>query len=159
MYPWLAAPNHPAAMRPPPPPPEVQRMGGSAKGWPLPPMFGDRNHADPTDKVQGSVWGNVDSSDKIFYSQLAAMLAEQLPKFAAEIGGSDPDGVAVRGARVRRQTSWIELTSGSYETMHGAIVLVGDAAHGMTPSIGEGCNYALDSALRLAQVCSNARGA
>ena len=154
-YPWLAPPDHPDAFKPPPPPPterESGSLGGSATGSSLPPTgYGAINRRERAEVLMGGVWGGGGPSDAIFRRQLAAMLADQMPAFAVEISGGDPEGVAVRGARVRRRTSWIELTSGRYETMHGAIVLVGDAAHGMTPSIGEGANYALDSAYQLAE--------
>ena len=38
---------------------------------------------------------------------------------------------------------------GCYSTKDGMVALIGDSAHAMTPSMGEGCNTALESAVKL----------
>jgi 2-polyprenyl-6-methoxyphenol hydroxylase-like FAD-dependent oxidoreductase len=46
----------------------------------------------------------------------------------------------------------------AYSTVDGKIALIGDAAHAMTPSMGEGCNTALVSAVKLVDSISSVMG-
>jgi len=43
----------------------------------------------------------------------------------------------------------------SYSTEDGLVALIGDAAHAMTASMGEGCNTALESAVGLVDSISS----
>ena len=57
---------------------------------------------------------------------------------------------ALANALIRRRASWVELTgAGGYAGADGRAVLIGDAAHAMPASKGEGANCALESAVAL----------
>lgn len=43
----------------------------------------------------------------------------------------------------------------AYSTKDGKIALIGDAPHSMTPSLGKGCNTALESAVKLVDCVSS----
>ena len=51
-----------------------------------------------------------------------------------------------------------EGTPGNYSTRNGRVALIGDAAHAVVPSTGEGCNMALESAMRLADSINFGQG-
>jgi 2-polyprenyl-6-methoxyphenol hydroxylase-like FAD-dependent oxidoreductase len=88
-------------------------------------------------------------SNKSLSEHLEAMFREELPAFYQVL-----DKKTFQTARVNRRVTWIRMTSSdgmdvSYATKDGRAALIGDAAHAMTPSMGEGCNNALESASRL----------
>ena len=109
------------------------------------PCLAPQDDAPATDEY----WGSAQARDGGWRAAFAAVLAQELPQYCAAVGGADPDGAAVRGAAVGRRVTWIDLTSGRYDALGGRVALVGDAAHAMTPSLGEGCNTALESAAAL----------
>jgi hypothetical protein len=74
---------------------------------------------------------------------LASLLATELPHIFAEI---DSDTLA--HAQVGRRTSGVDLAV-DYASADGRVALIGDAAHAMPPSLGEGANCALESAVSL----------
>ena len=89
--------------------------------------------------------------------RLRAVFAEEMPAFHMLL-----DDDVYRTARVNRRTTWLRMSantiddgasydgaSARYSTSDGRVALIGDAAHAMTPSMGEGCNVALESAVRL----------
>jgi hypothetical protein len=86
---------------------------------------------------------NVELAEK-----LANMLQEELPFFLAAVGRE-----TLETARINRRTSWLEMTSEedgvSYATGDGLVALIGDAAHAVVPTMGEGCNMAMESAVAL----------
>lgn len=62
-------------------------------------------------------------------------------------------------ARINRRTTWLEMSaeegkSITYSTEDGRIALIGDACHAMTASMGEGCNTAMQSAVKLVDCVS-----
>ncbi|KAL9183618.1 hypothetical protein ACHAXT_004474 [Thalassiosira profunda] len=87
--------------------------------------------------------------------QLEQLFREELPSFY-EILEKD----IFTSARVNRRVTWLKMTAGeeaaSYTSEDGRVTLIGDAAHAMTPSMGEGCNTALESAVRLVDSVSSA---
>lgn len=90
-------------------------------------------------------------ADVSLAEHLEAMFREELPAFYAVI-----DKDAFQTARVNRRVTWIEMKPNdgeeiSYATNDGRVALIGDAVHAMTPSMGEGCNCALESAARLVE--------
>ena len=75
------------------------------------------------------------------------MLQDELPKMYDDIGGTE----SLKTARINRRTSWLKplVDDPSYSSKNGRVVLIGDAAHAMTPSLGEGCNCSLESVVKL----------
>jgi len=58
---------------------------------------------------------------------------------------------------VGKRSSWVEVDS--FVACDGRVAFVGDAAHSMVPSLGEGCNTALESAVSLAHHIASAASA
>jgi 2-polyprenyl-6-methoxyphenol hydroxylase-like FAD-dependent oxidoreductase len=72
-----------------------------------------------------------------------------MPAFLAAIGKN-----TLKSARINRRVSWLKMTadkgkSVTYSTVDGKVTLVGDSAHAITPTTGEGCNLAMESAVKL----------
>jgi len=93
-----------------------------------------------------------DDSNQGLRQNLGLLLQEKVPYFFEAIGLDD----ALKTARINRRVTWLKYATkegknASYVTAEGTVVLIGDAAHGMTPSLGEGCNTALESAVRLVE--------
>jgi 2-polyprenyl-6-methoxyphenol hydroxylase-like FAD-dependent oxidoreductase len=90
-------------------------------------------------------------SNKSLTEHLETLFREELPAFYAVL-----DKNAFQTARVNRRVTWIEMKPKdgneiSYATNDGRVALIGDAIHAMAPSMGEGCNCALESAARLVE--------
>jgi len=78
--------------------------------------------------------------------RLSRLLEETMPAFHAAVRGEE----TTRSARINRRASWLKMMEGdSYADVSGRVALIGDSAHAMTASIGEGCNCALESAAEL----------
>jgi len=86
---------------------------------------------------------------------LEKLFREEVPAFY-ELLESQKE-VVFGSARINRRVSWLKLIPGekneenAYTTRDGRVTLIGDAAHAMTPSMGEGCNTAMESGVKLVQ--------
>jgi 2-polyprenyl-6-methoxyphenol hydroxylase-like FAD-dependent oxidoreductase len=100
--------------------------------------------------------GSSTEAEASVQEKFAKMIQEDLPSFYKDLNEGDGstdnrDAVASTVVRINRRTSWLKpLTdTPNYSDATGRVVLVGDSAHAMTPSQGEGCNCALESAASL----------
>ena len=118
-YPWLA-------------PPSDMKIGDYGKGG-----WQDEYSALP---------GTVTTEDSLA-DNLRKLFQEELPAFYNAIKDDD----IFQTARINRRVTWLKMNSeeGSYSTQDGMVALIGDAAHAMTPAMGEGCNTAMESAVKL----------
>mmetsp|Transcript_20381 Transcript_20381/g.30252 ORF Transcript_20381/g.30252 Transcript_20381/m.30252 type:complete len:442 (+) Transcript_20381:79-1404(+) len=92
----------------------------------------------------------VDSTTHDLATNLDTMLQDTVPAFHAAI-----DKSFYKTAGIQRRATWLQMTPKdgsvvSYSTEKGNVALVGDAAHAMTASMGEGGNCAMESAVKLA---------
>lgn len=92
----------------------------------------------------------VDSADDDLAENLDKMLKETVPAFHAIL-----DKSFYKGAHINRRASWLQMSAArgkevSYSTEKSNVALIGDAAHAMTQSMGEGGNCAMESAAKLA---------
>jgi 2-polyprenyl-6-methoxyphenol hydroxylase-like FAD-dependent oxidoreductase len=125
------------------------------------PWLEPTSHEESGDNTEGA-WDDQYSalldtmeSEKQLSQLLQNIFRDEVPEFFKLI-----DKEAFRSARVNRRTSWLQMseTDGNnvaYSTKDGKIALIGDAAHSMTPSLGEGCNTALESAVKLVDSVSS----
>jgi 2-polyprenyl-6-methoxyphenol hydroxylase-like FAD-dependent oxidoreductase len=89
--------------------------------------------------------GCTDENSKAQKENIANMLQKEFPTFFKALPKEAIDTI-----RVSRQVSWLKSTPDTvYSTASGRVALIGDAAHAMTPSGGNGCNCALESAMAL----------
>ena len=85
-------------------------------------------------------------------NHLEKLFREKLPAFYAAVGKE-----ALQNARINRRGNWMQMTGEeiTFSAENGRVALIGDAAHSMTASMGEGCNTALESAARLVDAVEN----
>lgn len=94
-----------------------------------------------------------DSESPSLAENLATLLQKEVPAFYDAIGRE-----SLNSARINRRTSWVQMkgkddnSSVTYSTSDGLVTLIGDAAHAVIPSMGEGCNTAMESAAKLADI-------
>jgi 2-polyprenyl-6-methoxyphenol hydroxylase-like FAD-dependent oxidoreductase len=100
-----------------------------------------------------NVEGCTDENVKAQKENIANMLQEEFPTFFEALPKEALDTIRVTG-----KVSWLKSTPEDddnkdattvYSTASGRVALIGDAAHAMTPSGGNGCNCALESAVLL----------
>merc|ERR1739842_245935 len=91
--------------------------------------------------------GGTLKAEENLSDNLRKLFQEELPAFYNAI----KDDEMFQTARINRRVTWLKMNAegGSYSTQDGKVVLIGDAAHAMTPALGEGCNTALGSAVKL----------
>jgi len=128
-------------------PPADDETNGTTKDWSS--EYTYNTSPDTTNTV------DVDERD----SKIHDVLQYEFPMFhqvLAEMGHLDR-------IKINRNVSWLENIARAeeeeggtkndaivtYSAMNGRVALIGDAAHGMTPSNGNGCNCALESAAEL----------
>jgi len=119
-YPWLA-------------PPADMKIGDYGKGgW-----------EDEYSALPGTVTAEESLSDN-----LMKLFEDELPAFYNAIKDDD----IFQTARINRRVTWLKMNAEgtSYSTQDGMVALIGDAAHAMTAAMGEGCNTAMGSAVKLA---------
>ena len=119
--------------------------------WLRPEVEGGGSWEDETSLEEDS----VDSATNDLSTNLDKMLQETVPAFHAAI-----DKSFYKTARINRRATWLQMspaTEGnevSYSTEKGNAALIGDAAHAMTASMGEGGNTAMESAVKLVDAVS-----
>lgn len=91
---------------------------------------------------------NESENESPLSEQISELFQKEVPAVYNAIGKD-----AFKSARVNRYVSWLHMKGDigdvNYTTTDGKITLIGDAAHAVTPSMGEGCNTAMESAVKL----------
>jgi len=118
-----------------------------------------RPEADPNPKDIGDGgWKDETGMEKISDTDLSdnleKMFQDDVPAFHAILNKD-----FYKSAKITRRSSWLQMSTEegkdvSYSTEDGRVTLIGDAAHAMTASMGEGGNCAMESAVKLADAVS-----
>lgn len=129
-YPWLE------------PPADMKANDYGKGGWK------DEYSAIPTS-------GGTNADDGELSNHMEQLFRETIPAFHAIL-----DKETYKSARINRRVTWLQMSSSegevvSYSTKNGRVALIGDAAHAMTPSMGEGGNCAMESAVKLADAITS----
>ena len=105
----------------------------------------------PRNCIEG--WSDAPNGSVAKTSGLAdhmkSLFQQEMPSIAALLD-DEVYGTAV----MRRRATWLHMEESDgnpvmYSSNDGRVSLIGDAAHAMTASMGEGCNITLDSAVKL----------
>jgi len=129
-YPWLE-------------PPVDLKPGEYGKGG-----WEDDTSAIPVDVLSSK--SDDDTNDNSLSNNLENLFQEVIPEFHALLSKD-----VYKSARINRRVTWLKTEAGegkdevSYSTEDGLVTLIGDAAHAMSPSMGEGGNKAMESAVKL----------
>ena len=112
--------------------------------------FGNGTWKDEYSALPSNVSSNLELSD-----HLERLFQEELPALYEAL-----DKSTFKSARVNRRVTWLKNAAEegkevTYSAENGRVALIGDAAHAMTPSMGEGCNTALESAVKLVDVLAS----
>ncbi len=101
-------------------------------------------------KDEVSALPKSESANKDLVEKMESLLQTEVPAFYEAIGRE-----TINTVRVNRRVSWLQMTPVNdkeyvtYSTDDGRITLIGDAAHAVTPTMGEGCNTAMESGVKL----------
>jgi len=103
---------------------------------------------------QSALPGNM-KADETLSTNLEQMILEEMPSFYERL-----DKDIFSSVHVNRRATWLQMTADddkevTYSAENGRVALIGDAAHAMTASMGEGCNNALESAVKLVDSVSS----
>ena len=114
-----------------------------------PPDMKSQDYGKGTWDEEYSALPNNATSDLELSDHLEQLFQEELPEFYEAL-----DKSTFKSARINRRVTWLrnvaqEGKAVTYAAENGRVALLGDAAHAMTPSMGEGCNTALESAVKL----------
>ena len=99
-------------------------------------------NAPAEDEAQRPWTGTSVGTDPAWRHRMHALLSAELPRLAAHATPA-----VLETAVQNRRASWVEVDR--LHLVGGRVALLGDAAHSMTASLGEGCNCALESAVAL----------
>lgn len=131
-YPWLE------------PPADLKPGEYGQGGWM------DDHSAIPAGTDSSSVTSEGEEKVNSLSKHLEELFQEVIPAFHSLLSKE-----VYNSARINRRVTWLKTEGGaedkdvSYSTEDGLVTLIGDAAHAMTPSMGEGGNCAMESAVKL----------
>lgn len=118
---------------------------------PKPKDLGTFGWKDETSLEKEKLIVDAHSTNEDLADKLERMFQETVPAFHAVL-----DKRFYQNARINRRVSWLQMSAAegrkkdvSYSTEEGNVALIGDAAHAMTASMGEGGNCAMESAVKL----------
>jgi len=99
------------------------------------------------DTIENTTMPRMENSE--LSDHMKTLFKEEMPAFSALL-----DDEVYNTAVARQRATWLQMEGRdgkaiTYSSVDGRVSLIGDAAHAMTASMGEGCNTALESAVKL----------